>query len=106
MADEKKIFFPLFYNSLELTESLSDEEFGKLTRELLRSAGKKEYSANLEPKLTMAYNFMLDSAIRIFTTYAKPKYYSHSAKPKNKEYNFDPDEAFEKALARSYEGEN
>lgn len=102
MTETKKLFLPLFYNTLELTDGLSNEEFGKLVRELLRSTGNKEYSASLEPKLMLAYNFMLDNAIRVFTTYTKKKAYSYNSKSKNKEYNFDPEEAFQNAIARSY----
>ncbi len=95
MTEEKNLFLPLFYNTLELTESLSNAEFGELVRELLRSGGKKEHAAALEPKLMLAYCFMLDGAIRIFTTYGKAKNFAPSAKTKKKEYSFDPEEAFQ-----------
>ena len=102
MTEENKIFFPLFYNTLELTGSLSDEEFGWLVRELLRSGGTKEYSPSLDPKLMLAYCFILDGAIRIFNTYSKDKIHEKSKKDNKREYSFDPEEAFRIALARSY----
>ena len=103
MTEENKIFFPLFYNALEITGSLSDAEFGCLIRELLRSRGSKTYSPSLlDAKLMLAYCFMLDTAMRIFNTYSKPKAGGKSQKEKKREYNFDAEEAFEKALARSY----
>jgi len=102
MTEENKIFFPLFYNVLELTGSLSDEEFGWLVRELLKSGGTKEYSPSLDSKLMLAYCFILDGAIRIFNTYSRDKIQEKSKKNNKREYNFDPDEAFRIALARSY----
>lgn len=101
MIEEKKLFFPLFYNALELTGSLSDAEFGHLIRELLRSDGTKAYSPNLETKLMLAYCFMLDNAIRIFNSCGKPKYYIKRKKDSTREYNFDAEEAFAMALARA-----
>ena len=103
MTEEKKIFFPLFYNTLEITESLSDAEFGLLIRELLRSRGSKTYSPSLtDAKLMLSYCFMLDTAMRIFNTYSKSKAGGKGPKDNTREYNFDAVEAFEMALARSY----
>ena len=102
MTNENKLFFPLFYNTLELTKSFSDKEFGELIRELLKSEGRKEYAAKLGPELSIAYNFMLDNAVRLFDTYSKQKSPRKNTKAYGREYNFDPEEAFEKALARSY----
>lgn len=103
MTEEKKIFFPLFYNTLEITGSLSDAEFGLLIRELLRSRGSKTYSPALpDAKLMLSYSFMLDTAMRIFNTYSKHKTGSKGQKESTREYNFDAVEAFEMALARSY----
>lgn len=108
MTNENKIFLPVFYNSLELTETLSNEEFGLLLRELLRSRGQKEYSANLPMHLRLAYNFMLDNAIRIFNMnlkYPMDKGAKGSSRKKlgtENERSFDGEEAFQKALARTY----
>ena len=109
MTNENKIFLPVFYNSLDLTENLSDEEFGILLRELLRSRGERGYSANLPRHLKLAYNFMLDNAIRIFNGGVKLRMEKavKFAPRKNggseqRERSFDVDDAFKKALARTY----
>ena len=108
MTNENKIFLPVFYSSLELTENLSDEEFGKLLRELLRSRGERGYSANLPMHLNLAYNFMLDNAIRIFNCGLKRpfdkggKYTPRKSGTGELERSFDGEDAFQKALARTY----
>ena len=108
MTNENKIFLPVFYNSLELTENLSDEEFGRLLRELLRSRGERGYSANLPVHLNLAYNFMLDNAIRIFNGGVKfrtdkgAKYAPRKNGGSEPERSFDGEDAFKKALARTY----
>ena len=107
MSEINKIFFPLFYSSLEITESLSDEDFGRLVRELLKSEGRKEYPAKLSPSIILAYNFMLDSAIRIFnlsfTRGARSRSVcTKTVNEKTRLGDFDAEEAFQKALMRSY----
>ena len=107
MSEINKIFFPLFYNSLQITESLSDEEFGRLVRELLKSEGRKEYPANLTPNIILAYHFMLDDAIRIFslsfTRGARNRSsFADKKNDKTRLGDFDTEDSFQKALTRSY----
>ena len=108
MTNENKIFLPVFYSYLDLTESLSNEEFGLLLRELLRSHGEKGYSAELPASLRLAYNFMLDNAIRIFNSNARcssdkaAKTAVRKSNTSKHESSFDAEDAFQKALARTY----
>ena len=106
MTEETKVFFPLFYNTLELTSSLSNEEFGVLIRELLNSRGSRDYSTSLPTNLIVPYKFMLDNAIRIFNlAYTKraPQGKKGSTKKESeRQGDFDAEEAFQKALMRSY----
>jgi len=106
MNEEKKLFIPVFYSALEITSTLSDEEFGKIVRALLASRGRKDYVPRLASHLAIAYNFMLDSAIRVFgNSYGasqKSRTRSSSKReltPEEEEY---AEEAFRRALERSY----
>ena len=112
MSDENKLFLPLFYNTLEITGSLDDAEFGLLVRALLKSRGSKGYLPNLPKHLLLAYNFMLDEAMRVFSLYSTRSGSSYGSKRSSgysaerfcKEAhtpNFDPDEAFRLAIERS-----
>ena len=106
MNDEKNLFMPIFYSARETTAGLSDSEFGQLVRELLASRGRKDYVPSLASHLAIAYNFMLDSAIRVFgNSYGasqKSRTRSGSKReltPEEEEY---AEEAFRRALERSY----
>ena len=108
MSEEKKLFLPLFYNTLEFTESLTNEEFGRLVRELLRSGGSTDYKPTLPQGLIIAYNFMLDNAIKIFNlNFNRPmrNLTKQASEKKNTGglHSIDADAAFEKALSRSSE---
>lgn len=100
---EKDLYMPIFYNSLELTESLSDAEFGQLVRMLLKKlGGREEPKVNaLPPAPRMAYNFMLESAERIVGRRGSESHQKKLAEAK-RHGNFDPKEAFERALERTY----
>ena len=105
MSKEKNLFFPIFYNALEICASLSDEEFGKLIRALLASGGKKDYVPQYSPHLLIAYKFMLDSAIRVFGSGSglseKDRVKKRSPReltPEEEEY---AEEAFKRAVERS-----
>ncbi len=113
MQEEKDLYLPIFYNTLELAAELSNEEFGIVVRRLLEKLGKrsKQDENDLPANLKITYNFMLDGALRIIgrrkvtagigshrTEIAK----ASSEKSKKRYGNFDPKEAFEKALERSY----
>ena len=107
MSEDRNLFLPLFYNTLEITESLSDAEFGVLVRELLRSRGKKEYAPRLPQNLILAYRFMMENATRVFGSwrFKNSGYRNSGGKKENsapREMGFDPEEAFEKALERTY----
>ena len=106
MTGEKNLFIPIFYSALEFTKLLCDEEFGLLIRELLTSRGRKDYVPRLPAHLVIAYNFMLDSAIRVFGNsygsqekYQKPKGSRRELSQEEAEYT---EEAFRRALERSY----
>ena len=106
MSDEKNLFIPLFYSVRETTASLTDSEFGLLIRELLTSRGRKDYVPHLPTNLVIAYNFMLDSAIRVFGNsygsqekYQKPRGSRRELSQEEAEYT---EEAFRRALERSY----
>lgn len=64
MKEYKELYLPLFYNWLEFTEELSDEEFGILIRALLLNARENAVPENLDAKIKIVYKFMLDSAKR------------------------------------------
>ena len=111
MQGEKDLYMPLFYNSLEITASLSDAEFGRLVRALLAKLGGRESQSedDLPLELKIAYNFMLDAALRIIGRERKNRYMgtyknqNKTAESEPKRYgNFDPKAAFEKALKRTY----
>lgn len=106
MSEEKKLFFPIFYNALEICASLKDEEFGKLIRVLLLSGGKRDYAPNLSPHLTIAYKFMLDSAIRVFEgsygSSQRSRTQSRSKRELTPEEEQYIEETFQRALERSY----
>ena len=105
------LYMPIFYNSLELASALSDEEFGRVVRLLLSRLGyNKEGDLNsLSLTERMAYGFMLDGAMRIIGR-EKPDASGTAATPprsggyKNevRRFNFDPSEAFQKAIERTY----
>lgn len=100
---------PLFYNCLEFTESLSAAQFGLVVRTLLSTLGGSNTfcAENLPQDLKIAYNFMLDGARRVIeknNKIHKPKGDNAiNGAPKYKRYgNFDPKEAFERAIERTY----
>ena len=110
MRESNKFFFPIPYSTLEATATLSDGELGAILRELLRSGGEADYKPKLNGKLATVYGFMLCDAVRIFNlkldrrrdgAKAQPKS-AASTPAKRRLGDFDPNEAFENALARSY----
>lgn len=102
MSDERRLFIPLFYNTLEITECLTDGEFGALIRELLRSGGKREYKPKLPTGLTVAYNFMLDNAQRIFSLkLIRDAEGACAPKKRGQKSSINSLDAFEKALERT-----
>ena len=108
MNEEKRLFIPIFYSAREITSTLSNEEFGKIIRALLASGGKKDYVPNLAPHLLIAYNFMLDSAIRVFgNSYGQSQQrtgsgYKSSKRELSSEEADYADEVFDLAVRRSY----
>lgn len=106
MSDEKNLFIPIFYSARETTASLDDEEFGQLIRELLASRGRKDYVPHLSANLVIAYNFMLDSAIRVFgNSYGsqeKARGKKHSQRELSPEEEAYVEETFRRAVERNY----
>lgn len=111
MSDTKNLYMPIFYNTLELTAELSDEEFGIVIRALLTKLGNDlPREESMPVKLKIAYNYMLDAAKRIIErensgsqkSFAKKDKAEKEPFPVKRYGNFDPREAFEKALERSY----
>ena len=110
MSDTKNLYMPIFYNTLELAAELSDEEFGIVVRALLgKLGGGATRCENMPAKLKIAYNYMLDSAMRIIerdssaTKKAFAKKEKAEKEPPAKRYgNFDPRLAYERALERTY----
>ena len=108
MKDTRDLYLPLFYSYLDITKSLSNAEFGMLVRMLLERLG-----SNGEPSLNklseagrIAYAFMLDGATRVIERGKKGSltynlYANNNQEPK-RNGNFDPKDAFKKALERSY----
>ena len=107
MSDEKNLFIPLFYSVRETTASLTDSEFGLLIRELLTSRGRKDYVPHLPTNLVIAYNFMLDSAIRVFGNsygaHEKTRSRKNAPRELTPEEESYAEEAFQRALERSYD---
>ena len=106
MTDEKNLFIPLFYSVRETTASLTDSEFGLLIRELLTSRGRKDYVPHLPMNLVIAYNFMLDSAIRVFGNSYGSQERSRGRKSAQRELTKEEadyaEEMFLRAVERSY----
>ncbi len=102
---EKDLYMPLFYNCLDITESLSDSEFGQLVRMLLKKLGGRGEPdiSDMPRELGIAYSFMLESAMRIVGRGCNAKEKNRNKPTEYKRYgSFDPKEAFERALERSY----
>ena len=106
MSEEKNLFIPIFYSARETTASLNDSEFGQLVRELLASRGRKDYVPHLSPNLVIAYNFMLDSAIRVFGNSYGSQERARSRKSAQRELTKEEEdyaeEMFLRAVERSY----
>lgn len=108
MSEEKNLFIPIFYSARETTASLDDSEFGQLVRELLASRGRKDYVPHLSPNLVIAYNFMLDSAIRVFSNSYGSSQQRGTGTYKSSRRELTPEEAdyaeeiFKRAVERNY----
>lgn len=107
MENQNSLYFPVFYNCLEITDTLTDEEFGILLRALLKHVPEGTLPNGLPPNLLMAYRFMLDSAIRVFNSHGRWANGEKRRRTENKsgsilQRGFDPEEAFQTALKRSY----
>ena len=99
------LYFPFFYNYYDITESMSDEEFGRLVRIVMLSMrGDK---VEIPKEFKVIYNFIVDGARRVFESrIQKRKKYEQSkaqiSKPKERCGDFDAEAAFKKALERTY----
>lgn len=127
MNDYEKLFFPFHYKWIAMTRELSDADFGLLIRKLLgdfmTDAGEP---ADLPTELLIPYRFIKDAAERVIehkkkageegrrlaekrwgakadaTGEQKPKNESRTGWRGTKFVDFDVNEAFERALKRSY----
>ena len=64
MTEYKELYFPIYFNWLEMTEELSDTELGILVRALLENFSERKVPKNLSDKMRIIYKFMLDSGAR------------------------------------------
>ena len=110
MQEQKDLYLPIFYNTLEITAGLENAEFGVIVRTLLAKLGGRGTPSedSLPPHLKTTYKFMLDGALRIIgrrkaVLAGLQDKAKEPPQKQNKRYgNFDAREAFEKALERSY----
>jgi len=107
MDNRANLYFPFFYSHYDITESMSDADFGRLVR--LVALNLRGDETPVPPELLIPYKFMVDDARRVFGT-SIPKSQIHNkrdaARPQareNKRYgDFDAEAAFREALKRSY----
>ncbi len=109
-----KLFFPFFYKYATLiSEILSREEVGTLVYAIIENRGTFPPKEPLDSKICSIYELMVSDANRIFeknlpksgkVESAAPKQIRRAeAAPTHERYgNFDPNEAFQEALRRSY----
>ena len=64
MKEYKELYLPVFFNWFDMTEGLSDEEFGMVIRALISSELRGSAPDKLSPAARIAYAFMLDAAKR------------------------------------------
>jgi len=110
MADFDKGYMPFFFNWVEITSLLSDEDFGRVVRALCEHFRDGRSPEGIPLHLQMAYAFMLDSAERAVAyqkRVSERNKQNAAARWKKEEKkpqfcNFDVNEAFKRALERSY----
>ena len=112
MADFDKGYMPFFFNWVEITSLLSDEDFGKVVRALCEHFKDGKSPEGIPLHLQMTYAFMLDGAERAVAYQkrvsernkqnAAARWNKEEKKKKPDFYNFDPEDAFKRALERSY----
>ena len=106
----KTLYFPLFYESVENAEPLSDESFGKIIRIACKRIQGERISEELAPELLAFCNTIVSSAERVFLgSGAQNNQKSWSNKKSERELSREEleraDKGFQKALLRTY-GEN
>lgn len=110
MVDFDKGYLPFFFNWVDLTSALTDEDFGRVVRALVENFRDGTDPENLPMHLHMAYVFMLDGAKRAVehqrSTSSKRRENANNRwnKPERKpeHLDFDVDAAVQRALDRSY----
>ena len=115
MKNFETLYFPLFYKWVSITEEFSDAEFGRLIRAVLRGAATGEEPKGLPKHLAIAYRFIYDAAQRVTEENARKTEQSRRAaqarwgdsgakatRERERQGTFDPEEAFRRALERSY----
>ncbi len=107
MDNQNKLYFPLFYKYSNLLSALTKEELGELIYAILISCGEVPPKEALDSKLEVIYKLMVNDASRLFLKNVKKpcgEYKgSREKQPQKMRYgDFDVEEAFQKALARSY----
>ena len=116
MKDVEKLYFPLHYKWVSIIEEISDEEFGRLIRALLAHFYWEKEPQDLPKHLQVAYRFILDAAERVLEKRERASEHSrkmatarwgdkvyYNGKERIRAGNFDPEEAFQRALKRSRE---
>lgn len=100
----KTLYFPLFYETVDSAEPLSDEVFGRIIRIASKRIRGESAGEELTPELLTFCNTIVNTAHRIFTE-GRSKRNQNYGKEYDSEAMRRADEGFEKALARSY-GDN
>ena len=59
-----KVYLPFYYSWLEITEGMSDEDFGKLVRAILLFSQSGRETEFVNDTLRISYNFIVDIIIR------------------------------------------
>lgn len=107
MSQEKNLYFPIFYSTYDVTAPITDEEFGMLVRALLKHAPERTRPEGFSPHMLSLYNFMLESAVRVFDSRGKSPNFEKNTEPSprhtaEKKGHIDYDAAYQRAIERSY----
>ena len=114
MVDFEKGYIPFFYKWSDLTDDFSDAEFGELVRHLckyFKNGAAPDFST---PRQRTAFGFILDAAERVVeyqkNVSVKARESANSRWKKNERkpevIDFDVDDAYGRALERTYGGES
>ncbi len=97
-----KLYFPLFYKYGALFSAMPMEEVGKLICSILTSEGSSPPKQPLDGKMEGIYNLVISDADILFGKNI-PSRTAKSEEPQKKRHgDFDAEEAFKRALERTY----